>query len=66
MLNHDGKRSHILLMSEEISTFAPAFRRNRWREATSGPSMLRWNDTASMLRWNDTTNLMIRLRNGFN
>ena len=57
MLNHDGKRSHILLMSEEISTFAPAFRRNRWREATSGPSMLRWNDT---------TNLMIRLRNGFN
>ena len=46
MLNHDGKRSHILLMSEEISTFAPAFRRNRWREATSGPSMLRWNDTA--------------------
>ena len=26
-----------------ICTFAPAFRRNRWREATSGPSMLRWN-----------------------
>ena len=25
------------------STFAPAFRRNRWREVTSCPSMLRWN-----------------------
>ena len=49
MLNHDRKRGHILLMSEEISTFAPAFRRNRWREATSGPSMLRWNDTAKLL-----------------
>ena len=61
MLNHDRKRGHILLMSEEISTFAPAFlmseeistfapafRRNRWREATSGPSMLRWNDTAKL------------------
>ena len=34
MLNRDRKRDHILLMSEEICTFAPAFRRNRWREAT--------------------------------
>jgi len=48
MLNRDRKRDHILLMSEEICTFAPAFRRNRWREATSGPSMLRWNDTAKL------------------
>ena len=45
MLNQSRKRSHILLMSEEISTFAPAFRRNLWREVTSCPSMLRWNDT---------------------
>ena len=50
MLNHGGKRNHILLMSEEISTFAPAFRRNRWREVTSGPSMLRWNDTAKQVK----------------
>ena len=49
MLNHGGKRNHILLMSEEISTFAPAFRRNRWREVTSGPSMLRWNDTTNLI-----------------
>ncbi len=46
MLNHGSERDHIPFMSQEISTFAPAFRRNRWREATSGPSMLRWNDTA--------------------
>ena len=45
MLNHGSERGLVMLMSEEISTFAPAFRRNRWREATSGPSMLRWNDT---------------------
>ena len=43
MLNHGGKRN------QEISTFAPAFRRNRWREATSGPSMLRWNDTTNLI-----------------
>ena len=29
-----------------MCTFAPAFRRNLWREVTSCPSMLRWNDTA--------------------
>ena len=32
--------------SSKMSTFAPAFRRNRWREVSSCPSMLRWNDTA--------------------
>ena len=37
MLNHGSERGHIPFMSQEISTFAPAFRRNRWREATSGP-----------------------------
>ena len=31
------------------STFAPAFRRNRWREVTSCPSMLRWNDTTNLI-----------------
>ena len=36
-------------MSQEISTFAPAFRRNRWREVTSCPSMLRWNDTTNLI-----------------
>jgi len=46
MLNHSSVRDHIPFMSQEISTFAPAFRRNRWREVTSGPSMLRRNDTA--------------------
>ncbi len=40
-----------------ICTFAPAFRRNRWREVTSCPSMLRWNDT---------TNLKIYKKNGSN
>ena len=48
MLNHGSEKGHIPFMSREISTFAPAFRRNRWREATSGPSMLRWNDTAKL------------------
>ena len=38
-------------------TFAPAFRRNRWREVTSCPSMLRWNDTTTLLFYSN---------NGFN
>ena len=50
MLNQVFPNHHIPYFSQEISTFAPAFRRNRWREVTSGPSMLRWNDTANQVK----------------
>lgn len=40
-----------------ICTFAPAFRRNRWREVTSCLSMLRWNDTTNLIS-KDTMDLI--------
>lgn len=53
MVQRYKKKANYFLESGKSCTFAPAFRRNRWREVTSGPSMLRRNDT---------TNLIIRLK----
>ena len=41
--------------SNNLRTFAPAFRRNRWRE----------EELPAMLRWNDKQQLIIK-QNGFN
>ena len=47
MVQKYKKHPKYFVIYPRICTFAPAFRRNRWREVTSCPSMLRWNDTAN-------------------